>query len=97
MLCSYETEDFEKNTFLDDISYAKCNTVKSVNDGIITVNKQGSCVNYHTDNNTIVYNIGSSGRNNISVGSVDDITDEDKIFIILKEGTANEIFVWKNE
>lgn len=97
VLCGYETEDFEKNTFLDDISYSKCNTVKSVNDGIITINKQGNYVNYYTDNNTIVYNIENSGRNNIFLGSVDDITNEDRIFIILKEGIASEIFVWKNE
>ena len=97
VLCDYETADFEKNTFLDDINYAKCNTVQSVNDGIITADRQGSYVNYYTDNNTIVYNIKNSGKNNISVGSADDITDEDRIFIILKEGIANEIFVWKNE
>lgn len=95
ILCRYETEDFEKNTFLDDISYSKCNTVKPVNDGIITADKQGNYVNYCTDSNTIVYNIENS--NNITIGSADDITDEDKIFIILKEGIANEIFVWKNE
>ena len=97
LLCSYETEDFEKNTFLDDISYSKCNTIKSVNDGIITVDKQGDYVNYYTDNNTIVYNIENSDKNNISAGTVDDITDEDRIFITLKEDIANEIFVWKNE
>ena len=33
VLCDYETEDFEENTFLDDISYSKCNTINSVNDG----------------------------------------------------------------
>ena len=97
VLCGYETEDFDKNTFLDDVSYAKCNTVKSVNDGIITVDKQGNYVNYYTDNNTIVYNIINSDRTDISIGSADDITDEDRIFITLKEGIANEIFVWKNE
>lgn len=36
---------------------------------------------YIDDNNTIVYNIESSGRNNISVGSANDITDGDRIFI----------------
>lgn len=97
VLCNYETEDFEKNTFLDDNSYSKCNTVKAVNDGIITISKQGNDVNYYTDSNTIVYNIENSDRTNISIGSVDDITDEDRIFITLKEGIANEIFVWKNE
>ena len=97
-LCNYETADFEKNTFLDDISYSKCNTIETVNDGIITVNRQGNYVNYYTDNNTVVYNIENSDRNNISVGSADDITNGDRIFIILKEGIADEItqFIRRN-
>lgn len=97
VLCGYDTEDFEKNTFLDDTSYAKSNTVKSVNNGIITVSRQGSYANYYTDGNTVVYNIKASDGNDICVGSVEDITDGDRIFIILKEGTASEIFVLKNE
>ncbi|MDY3928516.1 MAG: metallophosphoesterase [Clostridia bacterium] len=97
VLSDYNTEDFEKNTFLDDTSYSKCNVVISVNDGIITANKSGKYINYYTDNNTVVYNIDNSDRKNITIGSVNDITDEDKIFIIMKEGIANEIFVWKNE
>lgn len=96
-LCNYETADFEKNTFLDDISYSKCNTIETVNNGIITVNRQGNYVNYYTNNNTVVYNIENSDRNNISVGSADDITNGDRIFITLKEGVADEIFVWKNQ
>ena len=68
------------------------------NDGIITVNRQGNYVNYYTDNNTVVYNIENSDRNNISVGSADDITNGDRIFIILKEGIAQEItqFIRRN-
>ena len=97
VLCSYETEDFEKNTFLDDVSYSKCNTVESVNDGIVTAYMHGNYINYYTDNNTVVYSIEISDKNNISIGSVDDITDADRIFITFKEGIANEIFVWKNE
>ena len=97
VLSDYDTEDFEKNTFLDDISYSKCNTVVSVNDGIITAEKSGKYINYYTDKNTVVYNIDNSDRENIAIGSVNDITDEDRIFITMKEGIANEIFVWKNE
>lgn len=97
VLADYDTGDFGKNTFLEDISYSKCNTVVSVVDGIITADKSGEYINYYTDNSTVVYNIANSDRKNITIGSVNDITDEDKIFIIMKEGIANEIFVWKNE
>ena len=97
VIAGRDTEDYEYNTFLDDISYSKCNNIVSVNNGIVTAEKMGEYINYYADKNTVVYNIKNSPKESISVGNVDDITDHDKIFIVLKEGIANEIFVWKDK
>lgn len=96
-VCNYDSEDFEINTFTDDISFAKCNTVERVTDGIITANINGNYINYYTDSGTSVYNIENYGKKNICAGSVYDITEDDRIFIRFKEGIADEIFVWKNK
>ena len=99
VIADRDTDEYDYNTFLDDISYSKCNNIVSVNDGIVTVNKSGEYINYYTNSNTIVYNLefDNSGRGSITIGNVDDITEDDKMFIVLKEGIANEIFVWKAE
>lgn len=99
IIADKDTENYDYNTFLDDISYSKCNKIVSVNDGIVTADKSSEYVNYYTNNDTIVYNLefSDSGKGSIAVGNVDDITNEDKMFIVLKEGIANEIFVWKAE
>ena len=99
VIADSDTDEYSYNTFLDDISYSKCNKIVSVNDGIVMVNKSGEYINYYTNRSTIVYNLefNDSNRGNIYIGNVDDITEDDKMFIVLKEGIANEIFVWKAE
>lgn len=97
IICDYDTADFDINGFADDISLAKCNTVDSVSGGIISTVKSGVRVNYYTNADTVVYNIVKSARTGVTIGDADDITDDNKVFIIMKEGIADEIFVWKDE
>lgn len=68
----YVTSDYLKNkhSYNADIFKAEKNYQPQI---IILYDSKNDV--YIDDNNTIVYNIESSGRNNISVGSANDITD----------------------
>ena len=68
-------------------------------DGIKNDENSSKSDYYHSVTSEYLKNRHSynADKTDISVGSADDITDEDRIFITLKEGIANEIFVWKNK
>ena len=75
------------------------NTLMFLYDGIKNDENSSKSDYYHSVTSEYLKNRHSynADKTDISVGSADDITDEDRIFITLKDGIANEIFVWKNK
>lgn len=93
-LCDSSSDEFEKNTLFDDIFFAKYNNPINVSRNIITFDLNGKKINHICDSKTTVYNIKKGQAINITPGNINDITKDNTVFIIVKEGIADEIFVW---
>lgn len=68
----------------------------AVNGNVVSFEYDGKTVNHIYDNNTKVYRVENGRKITVTADSIENIINRDRVFIVVKDGVIDEIYIWKN-